>query len=146
VGTVFARVSYTVSNLLFGPFRGLCNSPLPWCYIGVAPPETLTRNWFPFPFRKVPVPSVRIEVEFSFPLFPYPVVYILSCLPHQEPTRSGQLFENSPLSGYPSVIRLAPLGMCTPQRPTLYHRSSFPFLGSFLIRRRCGAWPQRWRF
>jgi hypothetical protein len=32
VGTVFARVSYTVSTLLFGPFRGLNNSPLPWCY------------------------------------------------------------------------------------------------------------------
>jgi hypothetical protein len=32
VGTVFARVFYTVSTLLFGPFRGLYNSPSPWCY------------------------------------------------------------------------------------------------------------------
>jgi hypothetical protein len=90
-GHCFARVSYTVSTILFGPFRGLYNSPLPWCYIGRPPPETRTRNWFPVPFRKVAVPSVRIEVDFSFPLFPYSLVAFLSGPPHQEPTRRGQL-------------------------------------------------------
>jgi hypothetical protein len=33
VGNVVARVSYTVSNLLFGPFRGIYNSSLPWWYM-----------------------------------------------------------------------------------------------------------------
>jgi hypothetical protein len=143
VGTVFARVSYTVSALIFGPFRGLYNSRLPWCYIGLTTKETRTRNWFPIRFRKVAVPSVRIEVDFCF-LIPYRLVAIISCLPHQEPTRRGPLSRNSPLSGCP-LEPLAPLRVCTPQRTTLYHRSSFPFLGPFLIRRRCRVWPHHWR-
>jgi hypothetical protein len=105
VGTVFARVSYTVSALIFGPFRGLYNSRLPWCYIGLTTKETRTRNWFPIRFRKVAVPSVRIEVDFCF-LIPYRLVAIISCLPHQEPTRRGPLSRNSPLSGCP----LEPIG------------------------------------
>jgi hypothetical protein len=139
------RVLYSLDPP-FWPISGTLQLPvtvvLHWSHL----PETRTRNWFHIPFRRVTMPSVRIEVDFSFPLFPYYLVAILSCLHQQEPTRRGQLSENSPLSGYLSVSRLASLGMCTPQRPTLYHRSSFPFSGPFLIRRRCRVWPHHWRY
>jgi hypothetical protein len=97
VGIGFARVSNTVSTLLFGPFRGLCNSPLPGFYIGLAPLETRTINWFPIPFRKYccALCEDRSRVFISF------ISLSLSCCPIT-PTSSG---------AYPtrSVVRKLPL-------------------------------------
>jgi hypothetical protein len=71
VGIVFARVSYTVSTLLFGPFRELYNSPFRGATL-VSPAGSADYELVSYPFLKVAVPSVRIEVDFSFPLFPIP--------------------------------------------------------------------------
>jgi hypothetical protein len=65
------RVLYS-PNPPFWPISGTLQLPVSSCYIGLPPPETRTRNWFPIPFRKVTVPSVRIEVDFSCHLFPIP--------------------------------------------------------------------------
>jgi hypothetical protein len=145
VGIVFARVSYTVSTLLFGTFRELYNFP----FRGAALVSPRRKRGLGIGFLSLSEGCYSLcedRSRFFLSIIPYPLVAILSCLPAQEPTRRGQLSGNSPLSGYLSVSRLTPLGMCTPQRPTLYYRSSLPFSGPFLIRRRCRAWPHHLRF
>jgi hypothetical protein len=92
------RVLYSF-NPPFWPITGTLRLLVPVVLYWSPPKVTLTRNWFPIPFRKVAVPFVRIEFDFSFPFIPYPFVSSQSCLTHQEPTRRGQLLKNSPLSG-----------------------------------------------
>jgi hypothetical protein len=138
------RVLYSLNPPLW-LISGTLQLPVSWCCIGLP----RRKRGLGIGFLSLSEGCYSLcedRSRFFLSIIPYPLVAILSCLPAQEPTRRGQLSGNSPLSGYLSVSRLNPLGMCTPQRPTLYYRSSLPFSGPFLIRRRCRAWPHHLRF
>jgi hypothetical protein len=91
----FPCVLYSL-NPPFRPISGILQFPVT-VLLHAGPPETRTRNLFPIPFQKFAMPSVRIEVYFSFPLFSYPLVAVVSCPTHQEPTRRGHMYGSAPL-------------------------------------------------